>query len=156
MAYAEKTKVSVSTSRTDIENIVTKYGASQYVSGWDENRAMIGFTLMNRQVRFMLTLPDKNERRFTHSSRGMRERDTALKAWEQGCRSKWRSLFLVIKAKLEAVEQEIDTFENAFMANVVLPNGQTVGDYMLPQIEKAYKTGTMPKMLPMLDAPQAT
>jgi len=151
MAYAENTKVSVRTTRSDIESIVEKYGASQYVSGWSDNRAMIGFTLMDRQVRFMLTLPEKTEKRFTHSSRGPRLGEQVIKSWEQGCRAKWRSLFLVIKAKLEAVEQDIDTFEEAFMANIVLPDGQTVGDYMAPQIEEAYKTGKMPKLLPHLD-----
>jgi len=152
MAYAQNTTVAVSTSRSDIEKIVEKYGASQYVSGWSGNKkAMIGFTLLDRQVRFMLMLPEKDEERFTHSNRGPRTEDQAFKAWEQGCRSKWRSLFLVIKAKLEAVEQEIDTFENAFMANIVLPDGQTVGDYMLPQIKAAYETGKMPKLLPHLD-----
>lgn len=31
-----------------------------------------------------------------------------------------------------------------------LPDGKTIGEYMAPQIETAYQTGTMPPMLPML------
>lgn len=60
------------------------------------------------------------------------------------------ALALVVKAKLEAVESGISTFEQEFMAHIVLPNGQTTGQWMIPQIEAAYKTGTMPALLPML------
>lgn len=36
------------------------------------------------------------------------------------------------------------------MANIVLPDGSLVGDFMRPQIATAYKTGIMPALLPML------
>ena len=36
------------------------------------------------------------------------------------------------------------------MSNIVLPGGQTVGDFMKPQIEKAYISGDIPKLLPGL------
>lgn len=42
------------------------------------------------------------------------------------------------------------TFEDEFMAHIVLPNQQTVGDWMRPQIEEAYQTGQLPPMLPAL------
>ena len=54
------------------------------------------------------------------------------------------------KAKLEAVESEITTFEEEFLAHILLPDGQTAGDYLLPQLERVYETGKMPTMLPML------
>lgn len=72
-------------------------------------------------------------------------------AWEQACRQRWRALLLVIKAKLEATECGISSFESEFMANIVLPDGTTAGDFMLPQIAEVYKNGTMPPMLPMLE-----
>jgi len=56
----------------------------------------------------------------------------------------------VIKAKLEAVEAGIAVFEDEFMANIVLPNGSTVSQFMLPQIAQAYESGNMPNMLPDL------
>ena len=59
-------------------------------------------------------------------------------------------MVLVIKAKLEAVESGITTFENEFLANIVLPDGQIVSDFMLPQIEHCYITGKMPVLLPQL------
>ena len=63
----------------------------------------------------------------------------------------WRALNLVIKAKLEAVECGISVFEDEFMASIVLPSGDTVGDFMKPQIEQAYISRTMPSLLPMLE-----
>jgi hypothetical protein len=34
------------------------------------------------------------------------------------------------------------------MANIVLPDGKTVGEFMRPQIESAYRSGQMPPLLP--------
>lgn len=51
---------------------------------------------------------------------------------------------------MEAVEAGISEFEKEFLAHIVLPNGATVGQFMLPQIDTAYSTGRMPPMLPML------
>ena len=52
-----------------------------------------------------------------------------------------------MKAKLEAVEVGIATFDEEFLAHIVLPNGQQVGEWMVPQIEHAYLEGKMPTAL---------
>ena len=98
---------------------------------------MIAFSMEGRQVRFVLPMPDKGERRFTHHSKGARTPDAALKQWEQACRQRWRALALVIKAKLEAVESGISIFEDEFMANIVLPGGRTVSEEVRPRIAEA-------------------
>jgi len=153
MAYAEKTSVSVAKTKADIEDLIQKAGAGQFVSGYKENMAVIGFTLANRQIRFILPLPDKNDNAFwlTPERKTRRSEQQAHAAWEQACRSKWRALYLIIKAKLEAVESGISTVEREFFYDIVLPDGQTIGEYMAPQIEMAYETRKMPPMLPMLD-----
>lgn len=53
-----------------------------------------------------------------------------------------------IVAKLEAVEAGITEFEDEFLAHIVLPSGNTVGNWVRPQIAKSYATGEMPLMLP--------
>ena len=63
-------------------------------------------------------------------------------------RQRWRALALVIKAKLEAVETGITGFDEEFLAHVVMPDGKTVGDHLLPQVDAAYKSGKMPALLP--------
>lgn len=150
MAYAEKTSVPVDKSKAEIERTLQRYGADQFISGWDQNRAMIGFRMSGRQIRFIVELPDKDEKDFTHTpGREIRRSESqAYAAWEQACRQRWRALALVIKAKLEAVETGITIFEDEFMAHIVLPDGQTVGEFMRPQIAHAYEKGSMPKLLP--------
>ena len=152
--YAATTSVSTEQSRAEIERTLQRWGADQFMYGWDGDRAVIGFRASGRQIKFVIDLPDRNDREFTHHSRGRRTADAALKAWEQACRQRWRALNLVIKAKLEAVESGISEFESEFLAHIVLPNGSTVGDWVAPQIDVAYTTGQMPSMLPALGSGQ--
>ncbi|MCW2412041.1 MULTISPECIES: hypothetical protein [unclassified Sphingobium] len=151
--YASRTEVPVSKTRVEIEELVERYGAAQYMSGHDARRAFIGFTMADRQVRFQLQLPDPAGKAFTtyrdrHGYERLRTADAAQKQWEQACRSRWRALLLVIKAKLEAVEVGISTFESEFLANIVMPDGQLVGALVRPRIAQAYETGDMPALLP--------
>lgn len=151
--FAANTSVSASASRDEIERTLTRYGADQFLYGWQDNSAMVGFRMEGRHVKFVLAMPARDDRRFTHHSRGARTADAAAKEWEQAVRQRWRALALVIKAKLEAVESGISIFEDEFLANIVLPSGQSAGDWMRPQIAEAYRVGTMPALLPMLPSP---
>ena len=146
--FAASTSVSVAASKAEIERIVERYGAGQFMSAWSQDKAIIAFVMEERQVRFTLEMPDKTERRFTHHSRSARTPEAALKEWEQACRQRWRALALVIKAKLEAVESGIAIFEDEFLANIVMPNGRTVGEEARPMIAEAYRTREMPSLLP--------
>ena len=96
-----------------------------------------------RHIQFKIAMPAKTDPRFarTPSRKWLRSEEQALVAWEQGCRQKWRALALVIKAKLEAVEAGITTFEDEFLAATMLPDGATVSSWLQPQIEQAYRTG---------------
>ena len=78
----------------------------------------------------------------------MRSPEKRAEAWEQACRSRWRALFLCIKAKLEAVESRIETFEEAFLAHVMMPDGMTVAEHAAPMIALSYETGTVRPLLP--------
>lgn len=150
MKYAASTEVSAEKSRAEIETVLRRYGATGFMYGWDDDgTAVLGFKAMNRQIRFILKMPSRNEPQFWKTpGRGLRRNSQqAYEAWEQATRQRWRALVLVVKAKLEAVEAGIATFEQEFMAHIVLPNGQTVGDYVVPQIAAAYEGGTMPKLL---------
>ena len=50
MAYAEKTSVSVAKTKADIEEMVQRYGADQFVSGYKADTAVIGFFMDGRQI----------------------------------------------------------------------------------------------------------
>jgi hypothetical protein len=144
VSYAQNTTVSVEKSRAEIERILQRYGCDAFMYGWNDKGAAIQFRAHGRHIKFELPLPDKTDRRFTQHSRGYRTADAALEEWEQACRQRWRALALVVKAKLEAVEAQITLFEDEFMAHIVLPSGETVGEWMRPQIDEAYVSGAMP------------
>ena len=145
--YAKNTSVSSELSRLEIEKILIRYGAENFAYATTSGRAMIGFSMFDRQVKFILPLPEKSEFSLTATGR-TRTENSQYEAWEQACRQRWRALKLVIQAKLEAVECGISVFEDEFMSNIVLPGGQTVGDFMKPQLEEAYISGKVPALLP--------
>ncbi len=47
-------------------------------------------------------------------------------------------------------EAGITSFEEEFLAHIMLPDGTTVGEHTLPQVERAYLCGKMPTLLPGL------
>ena len=149
--YAANTEVSSSKSRDEIERTLARYGADQFAYGWENDRAMVQFRAHDRLIRFVLNMPDRLDPEFQLTPTGKtRHPDTVTKEWEKAGRQRWRALALVVKAKLEAVESGISEFEHEFMANIVLPDGSTVGEFMAPQIERAYETNQMPSALPAL------
>ena len=147
--YAENTSVSVENSPGEIERVLQRYGADSFGYAWDRGKAVVQFVHEGRQIRFALPLPDKADRAFTHTpGKGFQRSEAdAFKAWEQACRQKWRALALAIKAKLEAVEAGITSFEDEFMSHIVLPDGSSFGDWARPQIAKVYAENTMPGLL---------
>jgi len=142
--YAASTDVSSSRSRDEIERTLSRYGATQFMYGWDQTQAVIGFAVNDRQVRFLLPMPDRTSRDFTRTPTGRtRSESEAQRTYEQAVKQRWRALALVIKAKLEAVAAGIVTFEDEFAMHMILPDGRTVRDHVLPAIEQAYETGTV-------------
>lgn len=147
--YAKETIVSADQSRLEIEKLLTRYGATAFMYAWEEKKARIQFRAKGRYIRFDLPLPDRYAQEFTHTAERQILRSFAAseKAFDQAVRSRWRALLLVIKAKMEAVEVGIVTFEDEFLAHTVLPDNSTAGEWMKPQIKLAYDRGEMPLML---------
>ncbi len=136
MSYARRTRVPVGQSKTEVERALQKAGADQFHSGWSEGKVMIAFRMSDRYVRIQIPIPKKGEGRFSSDA-----------AVEAETRRRWRALLLYIKAKIESIESGIVTFDEAFLSHLVLPNRQTVSEFIQPQIESAYKSGNMPKQL---------
>jgi hypothetical protein len=146
MNYASTTQVGVDRSRNEIEKILMRYGASEFGYMRREKHILIGFRAANRNIRFVVEAPDKEMFKRTEKGRH-RKSDLVDQAYEQAVRQRWRALVLVIKAKLEAVESGIATFEEEFLPYIVLPSGRTVAEETIPLIEQAYQTG---KDIPLL------
>jgi hypothetical protein len=133
--YAKDTHVPVSQSRSEIERLLARAKARQFATGvdYDKRIARVTFGLHDRLVRFTIALPDPGR------LRGDR--------YEKAERQRWRALLLVLKAKLESVENAIETFEEAFLANIVMPNDQTMAEIARPWIAESYETKRMPRQL---------
>lgn len=131
MTYAAKTKVPVDQTRNEIERTLRRYGADRFAYFSEAARAIIVFEAHKRRIKFELPLPEGDNDKAAHLAR-----------------VRWRALLLCIKAKLESVESKIETFEEAFLAHVVMPDGQTVGQHTTPRIEAAYGGGELQALLP--------
>lgn len=134
MPYARGTTVGVDKSRAEIERMLTRRGARKFYSGYDENRAIVAFELGDRNIKFELALPSPGDRPSAKNEQLIRER--------------WRALALAIKSRLICVEAGIETVEEAFLAQVVMPNRETVYEHLRGYLSQEYGNGNMPPLLP--------
>lgn len=147
--YAKNTSVSEAQSRVDIENVAKRFGATKFGGQWDDVGASIGFEIHGRLVRFSLQYPRRTDKKMSHTESGKQRTDRQIQTEvDKETRRLWRSLFLVVKANLEGVASGIYTFDQLFMAHIVLPSGKTVGEHLVPQLEQSYASGQMPALLP--------
>jgi hypothetical protein len=151
VAYAENTEVSVDRSVGEIIALIRKAGAERIAQVQEPGFIAIQFFLKDRLLRFKIMLPSiaDGPQRDRHGY--SLSADQKLKKQQQRHRQRARALLLVIKAKLESVESDVETFEEAFLANIVTPGGATVADWLIPQIETAYVEGKMPTQLLLAD-----
>jgi hypothetical protein len=120
--YAEGTTVSPIKSRGEIEDYVTKRGATRFAFGYLEDRAGITFVAKGLLVRFTVPLPKAGDKHVRDRTR----RVGLQRAIEEEERRRWRCLLLAIKSKFTTVESGIETFEEAFLANIVTTDNITV------------------------------
>lgn len=147
--YAKGTEVSTDRSLAEIRNTLRRYGARQFAFAEEDGLAVIGFTAHERQVRFVLRLPDPGDKAFTRTETGrQRAPKAAHEAYEAAVRQVFRVFALVVKAKLEAVESGLVSFQSEFLAQLVLPGGVTVGDVVGERVAQAYATGQVRALLP--------
>ena len=154
--YAAQTDVSSDRSIMEIRRILTRYGAGAFMFAEDaeSHKAVISFKLREKFFKLSVPLPDRQARDITHTpSRGqLRSREAQEAAYEQRVKQRWRAIALLVKALLEANESGLEALvEMMLQALILLPDGSTVGEWMQPQIERAYLEGAMPNFLPMLE-----
>jgi hypothetical protein len=131
--YAQDTKVPAGITKDEIERLLRKGGASQIFSGFDED---------TKQITLGWRLDGRNYKLTSSTDRPTRRCDE-----QQIEREAWRVLLLLLKAKLEVIAAGGTTFESEFLANLLLPDGTTVGEDVLPKVAHAYETASMPNLL---------
>lgn len=160
--YADGTSVPVERSRGELETLLAKHGASQRMIATDDGagRAVVRFRLAERMIQLEVRvarlkfLPEHRDVHQPKAPRGWNgwslqaRRDWIAEHHAQAEREAWRRLLLVVKAKLELIADQFSTVEREFLADILLPNGQTVGDALSPQLAESYRTAVMPSLLP--------
>lgn len=149
--YASKTDVPTSRSLDEIKRTLIRFGADAETFAYAEQGRRVGiqFAVGRKQVRMMMVLPDRAS--FERDSRGKLRVATAVnRDHDQACRQRWRTLAAGIKAKLAMIDDGISTFEREFLADIILPSGETVGERIAPSLDEAVESGVIPELVPGL------
>lgn len=133
--YAADTSVPVGRSQDQLRQLVLDRGASGWALGEDEGRAIIQFRLAGRVLRFRIHLMQKPSD--LEAKRGVKPHRVDAK--EE--RRLWRSLYMAVKAKLVIAEDGIEAFDEVFLANIVTPEGDTIGERLAAQIPAMLSEG---------------
>lgn len=135
-AYASTTKVPVAKTTAEISALLEKIGASQRgVMVDDDNTcAVVMFVLAGSKYRIDVPLPEYyGSQKIKYDPKELRR---ALADHEQATRSRWRGVLLLLKAKIEAVRLGLSSYEDEFMASLILPNGHTVKESVAEILKK--------------------
>lgn len=139
MAY-ENTTVPVERSQGELRKLLGSHGAGRFEFGeaidTEERRwAAIGFALSGRSVRIKVPFKLRDEvaiRRKLTRARSKTIEQLRYDEDEQEAKRIWRVLAWNLKARLEAVQEGVETFEEAFLAHLVDERtGQTIYEQLV-------------------------
>ena len=151
MAYAANTSVSFDRSIGEIVGMLKKAGAERIAQFEEPGAFTIQFALAERIIKFRVALPQASEMPARDGRNSLLSTAKRQEMADQRARQKGRALMLVVKAKLESVESKVETFEQAFFANVVMSDGATLYERLSGPVAIEYKTGQVTPL--MLGAP---
>lgn len=118
MAYAEDTRVPISRSRDELERILTRFGADQVATLANSDGWTIAFAARGLRIQLHIAMPENGPN-------------------SQEARRLWRTLVLVTKARLVAIDDGLESLADAFLAQVMLPSGYSVAEQVAPQLAAA-------------------
>lgn len=138
MGYGDSTKVSVSRTKSQIEDLLYAAGASAIMTAEDvtHRRAFVAFQINGRNVRLDVPMPDPNDHEFrfrptSHGNEVERIEVDAKKKFEQAKMARWRATWLLVRAKLEAIAMGHSTIEREFLYDMLMGDprdSRTFGD----------------------------
>lgn len=105
--YALNTTVSISSTHIEITGLIERFGVGNLATGRMAGRDFVMFDHEGQTYRFVVEPQD----------------DPAEE------RRQWRCLVLYIRAALVLVQEGVRDLDSVFLADRVLPNGQSWGDY---------------------------
>lgn len=155
--YAAETNVSIAQSRGEIEKLLRQWGADgiswtdQYVQGLAKIEFIWQFEGTHYLARITFKVPKRAD--FLESGEGLDNRSGKVseiklsRLLDQAGRAEHRCLLLLLKAAFNAVDQGMIRPEQLFLAFLVDGDGQTVGDVMIPRLNKMLAGGAA-RLLP--------
>lgn len=141
--YAEGTEVPVERSRFEIERMLQRAGALKVGVMSEPGAATVYFHSKDGwDVQLRILLPTASDALKVKDRRGWVLGEAKRQEWlDQRAREKWRQLAFVLKAKLTSLDLGIETFEQVFLAHLVL-GGRPVGERLLPAVRAAKQKGS--------------
>lgn len=147
----------VSRSRDEIERVLAKHHAADHVV-WDQREEAIslGFRYGGWPIRITLWVPARESYRVDPEASWRKRSDTQVaQLYTAELRRRYRVLLIQLKSRLEAVDDEDLTAEEAFLPYLLLPGGQTLGGTLAPQLGEILESGQVPELAPMPAPPLA-
>ena len=120
--YAKTTTVPVERSRAELEQTLERYGCDAFGYLHKAGTHTIQFEYSGRVIRL-----------------GVEAGETP-----QETRQRWRVLLLWVKATLESIEVGLQDFETAFALHTALPNGETLANKIVPELQRLSEGGKLP------------
>lgn len=132
--YAKNTSVPVARSKQRIEELLKSYGIEESFMGRSPRGDGIGWKYKGKVYKMSVPVPSKDNK--------------TEKQYEQELRQRWRILFMSMKMKFEEIDAGVISFEDQFLAQMSLPDGSTVSDFMkLPDNITRLEKTKMPRLL---------
>lgn len=167
VTYARGTEVSVERSQTELARLLDRAGCRKHSFSRDNDCGLswVVFVLEDRQYRIEVPQPTRADirRRLDRGKlpKGWLGWDEARRTeWvdrqvDQHAREAWRLIVLVTKAKLELVAAGFSSYQEQFLASLMLPDGALLGAAAAPAIAQAYESGSQPALFELVSgAPQ--
>lgn len=136
------TKVPISKSQDDLRDTLSRFGADQFTFG--EGSDWVGIELVHAdtlvRLRCPVVVPTEDEARVAARAAHLATSSKAVTdpiERAKGERARvWRVLVWSVKARLVAVEEGLESFEQAFLSHLVDPGtGRTLWEQVRPEIE---------------------
>jgi hypothetical protein len=154
VTYAKDSSVPVTRSRAELQQVLERAKCTSAMVGESGGEAMVAFELQGRVIKMRWPIPKRDADAFVFRPSNSSDRrwwtknapGAADKLHAQAVRTSWRVLILIVKAKLEVIESGLSTVEREFLADLLLPGGQTVHDAMKENIALVYDTQQVPML----------
>lgn len=155
--YAQDTTVPISRSRDEIERVLAKHRAADHIN-WDQrdDAIALGFRYAGWPIRITVRVPARESYRVVPNSYWRKRSDAQVaQLYTAELRRRYRVLLIQLKSRLEAVDDEDMTAEEAFLPYLLLPSGQTLGGTLAPQLGEILASGAVPELAPAPAPPLA-